>query len=195
MLYPNNYFTQPKWIYFCDHETTGFDYWKNEIITTSFSRHDYESLEMESELKLTFKPKNLKNFGGTEVHGFSISDALQFDDKTESTNKLINWFAEIKTDHNVFCCHALERFNTFFDWAFLLVHMMKYNREFYLRRHINKLESTISYFQKAQKAGFISVDNFKLNTLCDQFGIELKHHDSDSDRIACFELYKIARGF
>lgn len=194
MIYPNEYLTKPKWIYFCDHETTGFDYWKNEIITTSISRHDYDSLELDDELELTFKPRNLKYFGGSEVHGFSISDTLEFDDKVESTNKLIN-FIDTKENHNVFCCHALERFNTFFDWAFLFVHMVKFKREYFLRLKLNKLESTISYFKHLQKNGYVSAENFKLNTLCKQFNIELDHHDAKSDRVACFELYKIARGY
>ena len=195
MKYPNDYFHIPKWIYFCDIETTGFDYWRNEILTLSISRHDYASLELDDELELTFKPSNLQHFGGSEVHGFSISDTLEFEDKSESTSKLIEFFENTNCEHNVFCCHALWRYNTFFDWAFLLVHMIKFKTEYFLRNHLNKLESTVNYFKHLQKNGLISVENFKLNTLCNHFKIALDHHDAKSDRVACFELYKIARGF
>lgn len=193
MKYPASYFKEPEVLFVCDHETTGFDPWYNEIITSSIGSYDYKSLELLDEIELKFKPQNLKYYGGVEVHGIPISEAINFPNKADSNREMLDFFIKYKSDHNAFLCHALERYNTYFDWAFLYVQMMKFDKEYLLRRKVNKLESTIDYFKEASKQGKVSLANYKLNTICDLYNVDLNHHDAKSDRVACFEIYKKAR--
>lgn len=189
MNYPKIYDREPELIFFCDLETTGFDYWRNEILTISIESRKYNTLDYVDRFSIDFKPHNLEYYGGVDVHGISLSRALNFRPKLQSTNDLFDWLISHQSFHNVFCCHALYRYNTYFDWAFLLAHAAKVNREFQLRKLFNKLESTIDFYKALQDSGKISVDNFKLNHLCDRFGIQLQHHDADSDMEACRDLY------
>jgi len=193
MKYPVSYFSEPKYLFVCDHETTGFNYWKNEILTTSFGLYNYSTLELLDEIELQFKPSNLRNFGGEEVHGISVSEAITFPEKRESTKKLLDFIEQVDSDHNAFCCHAPYVYGTYFDWAFMFVHFCKYGLEYRLRKKINKLESTTIYLRKLRDEGKIDFDKPKLNEICEMFGIELKHHDAKSDRLACLEIYKKAR--
>ncbi len=136
-----------------------------------------------------FKPHNLDAYGGEHVHGISLAKALSFPPKMKTTKELFDWIESHDSFHNIFCCHALYKFGTYFDWAFLLVHSAKVKKEFLLRKYFNKLESTIDYYKTLQKEGKISVDNFKLDVLCNTFKIDLKHHDAESDMEACRDLY------
>lgn len=194
MKYPNNYWKQPKFIFFCDLETTGFDQWRNEILTLSMSCFNYEKLEPQGEIELNFKLQNIEYWGdeAEKIHGITIRDALEFEPKKESTLKL-NRFINSFGDHNVFCCHASKRKGGYFDWLFLRTHFSKCNLEFDLTRNINKLESTIDFYKYLVKEQKVSVDNYKLNTICETLGVELNHHEAKSDRVACEKIYKYAR--
>lgn len=184
--------------FFVDLETTGFDSWRNEILTLSIGALDYHSLEEIDSLELNFKPKNLSFWGkgAEEKHGISISEALYFEDKVSSTNKLINFLEKhSKKGPQILVCHAFDMFsrNNFFDVSMLRVHMVKLNLETRFNRAIRFFESTDSYFREASRNGYVKTPDYKLPTLCQIYNIKLNHHEAKSDRVACQELYKIAR--
>lgn len=204
-----------------DLETTGFDSWRNEILTWSMSAIDYQTLGRRDSLELTFKPKNLQYWekGAEEIHGISVSRALYFDDKKLSTNRAIDFINDhCKGSPQILVCHAFDKYRTInlYDVNMIKAHLCKIDlsdngsRREVFNRNIRFFESTETYFRSARARGYYRSGgdlfsfkegedaqegkDFKLKTLCLHYGIPLKHHDAKSDREACEELYRIAKG-
>lgn len=195
-----------------DLETTGFDSWRNEILTWSMSALDYSSLKRKASIELTFRPKNLQYWGkgAEEKHGISLSQALYFGAKEESTYKALEFIG----DHclgvpQILVCHAFDKFRSgnYFDVSMIMGHMEKMGKRHELYKHLRFFESTDTYFREARRRGYYRAsfdlfsesqegqegEDFKLPTLCAHYKIPLEHHNAKSDREAVEALYKVAR--
>lgn len=198
-----------------DLETTGFDYWRNEILTWSMSALDYFSLERKASIELTFKPQNLQFWGaGAEaVHGISVSRALYFDPKKKSTDRALEFISDhCKGSPQILLCHAFDKYKKgdLYDVNMIMAHMDKMSKKSEISRNLKFFQSTETYFREARKLGYYQKgvdmfslaegrgydeegEDFKLSTLCKYYKIPLDHHDAKSDREGCEELYRIAR--
>jgi DNA polymerase III epsilon subunit-like protein len=198
-----------------DVETTGFDAWRNEIITWSMSAVDYFTLERLGSIELTFQPKNLQYWGkgAEDVHGISVSQALYFEDRKISTNRAIEFIEDYcKGKPNIMVCHAFDKYKTcnLFDINMIKTQFILEGKRDRFYRNCRYYQSTETYFRAARSRGYYRAgggdlfsqvnegeegSDFKLKTLCKHYKIKLdKHHTAQDDREACEELYRIARG-
>lgn len=197
-----------------DIETTGLDYWRNEILSMSLGAMDYETMEPIASEEFVFRPKNLQYWSveSQRIHKISIAEAIHFEPKAEATRRFMQFFEKhCKGVPQILVCHAFDKYRTgaFFDVAFIMAHLEKFGLREQLYKQVRFFESTDTYFRGARARGYYraSADifskdgelqegkDFKLSTLCKTFKIKLDHHDAKSDREACQALYRIARSF
>lgn len=213
MKYPVEYpeITEKRFnsLFFIDLESTGFDYWRNEILTLYVIVADYHSLKIREEKLFKFQIENAKNWGreAERVHGISLSQALYFPPKKEASEELLSLLEKYSFNGpQVLVCHAFDKFRKgdLFDSSMLTWHMEKLGLRFRYQRSVSHHQSTATYFLEAKAKGYYTPALFNnqdeekgvsLSVLCKAFKIPLKHHDPKSDAHACYQLYKIARSF
>jgi DNA polymerase-3 subunit epsilon len=181
--YRNKIRKKEKRMIFGDIETTGLDPLRNEILTGSFiSSNGQEKLK---EIDLKFRPRFPKKWSieAEAVHKISLDEAMTFPRHEESMDELMGFI----NGHSSFVCHALPLFGQHFDWAFIKVAAFDMGYWYNLQKSIreDRVNSTITLAKKK-----ITLPDYKLNTLCKHFGIELDHHNAKSDVNACFEIYR-----
>ena len=183
-----------KYIHACDIEATGLDPYRNEPIVISLSTHDYQSLDKIDEIELRKKPDNVEWWSeeAQKVHGITLQDAMMYD-STDYVTSTLKQYLEPYGIGNAFSCHALRYMGYYYDYGFLMCMMA--NEYFFFRQHCSHVISTVDIYKDLVKKGYMHVPNFKLDTLCKFFDIELDHHDAKSDRIAHVELLKKSREF
>jgi DNA polymerase III epsilon subunit-like protein len=177
-------------MFFVDVETTGTDYWRNEIITLSISFCDEELNECDSAL-FRFRPK-YKDFweeGAEAAHGIAWDEAANFPDAEIEWKSFLS-FIGYHGNRSPLVCHA-KWFGHYFDHAFINAQLSLRNLLFEKRKYISeKTISTISMAETLRREGLVASGSLALNVLCEQFKINLNHHDAESDRLACQELFK-----
>lgn len=178
--------------FFLDVETTGLDYYRNEIITLSISA--YDKYVKNDDLYLTIRPERLKYWSKEAelAHGISIQQSLLFDEKKDSFSELMRFIDRYSDGNAMLICHAFDKFKTqnLFDVNFLKVGLEECGFYWSFRRSVKQFGSTDTIFREAtQRGDFDKLPSYALNKLCDHFKIPLKHHDVVSDREACEQLY------
>ena len=175
-----------------DIETTGLDTFRNEILTLSISAVRIETLEELDSAEFSFKPE-YKQFWSDEaekIHGISWEESLAFPDKLTEWKKVLAFMMNYCSAPQIMVCHALWM-GKYFDSNFIDCQLDLLGLLFEKRKYVKGTISTISMAKDCVKMGLISTNSFKLNVLCDIYGIGLNHHDAKSDRMACQELFKI----
>ncbi len=169
---------------FVDIETTGFDLEKHEIIELAVvlvrqlgtEGKDFEVIE---ELEFKIKPEHIGSADpqSLKVNGYD-EGAWIF---ASSLADVMKVFAE-KTENAIFVAHNLT-----FDFSFIEKAFQKTgveNKMFY-----PKLDTISMAYAKLHKN--LSVEKFRLQKLCEHFGIENpKAHTALSDTRTLFEVYK-----
>jgi DNA polymerase III alpha subunit (gram-positive type) len=171
-----------------DIETTGLDYWRNEILTLSVSAMQLDGYnELDKEL-FQFRPTRPKFFSqeSEEIHGISIDQAMNFPEQRKEMKRFLNFLKAYASKPQLMVCHA-KWFGKYFDSAFIDCQLFLTNEIWEKRKYIGKTVSTLTMAQSAK----VQSESFSLDSLCKHYQIELKHHDADSDRNACQELFKI----
>lgn len=218
---------------FFDLETTGLDAWRCEILTASVSAVDFYTLRRKASIELTFRPQNLAFWDyiapgkrrkplkkASEIHGISLSQALYFDGKEQSTTKMMDFIGDhCHGSPQIMVCHAFDNYGNvaLMDVAFLMAHLVKMDERIgsrmreHLYQNIRFFESTETYFREARRRGYYRVggsdllsyhdpedpegEDFKLPTICKYYKIPMKkHHNAQYDRECCEALYATARG-
>jgi len=173
----------------CDLETSGLDYFRNEILSLSCS---YVNGEKElGSIELTFRPESkFWDDGAEKIHGISKFAAARFDDRKKSSKKFLDFIQSFPRAPLV--CHAL-RMRGLFDAIFLEAHYELMDQRFELYKSFSRYDSTLMMMKELHKQGAFQLEKFSLDYLCRHFDISLVHHDSKSDRQACQQLYWIAQ--
>jgi DNA polymerase III epsilon subunit-like protein len=152
-----------------------------------------------SEQFFQFKPETWDE-ESEEIHGIQRQTASTFPPWERSFRELIRF---IPTG-NVICCHAnfsVYGSSSYFDIAILkmqLLRLSNYQDHTYFYKKFSGWLSTHTIFNYLQKNKIVKLDQIgksllSLDNLCQNFNIELLHHDAKSDCVATLELLKIAK--
>jgi DNA polymerase III epsilon subunit-like protein len=177
-------------IAFLDFETTGLEPFRHQIITAC--------VITDKEYNLTFKP-TYKTYGGQEIHGISLSEANNFDDRVDSVYKLL----DIIKDHHL-CCYANHKNmkSTYqYDIAMLKAELVSIDYETYLEFcrdfSTSKMIDLYAMVKEAYKQKYLTglkftasktktgklrkIPKFSLDSVAQAIGEEFNHHDASSD--------------
>ncbi|MHA1166588.1 MAG: 3'-5' exonuclease [Candidatus Hodarchaeales archaeon] len=181
-----------EYILTCDLETNGLnplDQW----LTGSFGLLDFESLETIDEIEIESKPDSW-NEEAYEVHLIREDLAMSFQSREKALSQLVNFLPT--RDEFLFLCHSNT--NNFgskyhFDFAVLRMDFENIIGRGSFEKHFNleNVDSTHTIAKRMRKENLLPKDlKLGLKPLCSHFGIDFKHHDAKSDRIAMEDLLR-----
>lgn len=176
-----------KKILFFDTETTGLDPVKNDIIQLSGCIDIGGKTVEKFDIKMQPFSYDISE-KALEVHGMKLEEIKTFQCAEKGYDEFINklTFHINKFDPKDKAYPA--GYNVGFDIDFLGQFFIK-NGDKYLGSWLNwrKLDPLQMFFL-ADFNGVLDLPNYKLETLCDHYGIEIKAHDAMSDIMATREL-------
>lgn len=175
-------------VFYFDVETTGTDPKVNEIIQLS------GMIEVNGKIKERFnfllQPTDWDNIvpEALEVTGISKKDLKKFPKPKEAYEKLLKLLGKHcdKYDRNdkfYFAGYNIK-FDIDFLYNFFLRQDDKYFGSWFNWRAVDPL--AILYYMDYM--GMIKLENYKLGTACEHFGIEINAHDAESDIMATRKL-------
>jgi DNA polymerase-3 subunit epsilon len=174
---------------FVDIETTGFDYFRNDIISIAMIlRGDQEECFRKT---YYLKPESKKFWSAKaeEIHKISFNEACSFPAPLDTYNQILTDLSKHFEPHNYvkFVCHA----RNMFDLKFIHCKLNLVDKLFDFRKYVSS-SNYLSTIDLA-KDKLPHLDNFKLNTVCKYLDIKLDHHEAMSDANACCEIYQRLR--
>ena len=170
-----------------DLETTGTNVFDAEIITGYFIHAD-ESFNIKTTYEIKCNPSTWSD-EAEKVHGITRFEASTYKKFSEVYQELIDWIDVCKPTQMWMHCNS-KMFGklSFFDHAVLRLSMMGMGDVPYFKiSNITPL-STHSLCKITHSS--YNFEGFSLDLVCKTLGISLKHHDAQSDALACLEIIK-----
>lgn len=178
-------------IFYLDVETTGLDEKKNDIIQLA-GIVEIDSEVMES-FKLVCQPFDYEAVepSALEVHGMTIDQIKEFPTPQEAYKALIKILSKYIDRYDKFDKFTPAGQNVPFDTGFLKQFFLK-NGDVYYGSWFNYQHVDLMSFSLVLKhAGLLKIDNVKLATVAEKFGVPLQAHDALEDIQATRNLLKI----
>lgn len=182
-------------IIYLDTETTGLDCKLNDIIQLS------GMIEIDGEIKEEFDYKIRPREGSEiseealEIHGMNREMLMSFPDQRviylnfcDLLSKYCNKFDKSDKFH-------LAGYNVRFDLDFLKSFFEKQGDSYFGSWFNYKCIDPMPLLHFMEYAGYVSLDNYKLENVCFHYGIEIKAHDAMSDIKATKELIEKLKVF
>lgn len=170
-----------------DIETTGFEPYRNEIITLA-CRTVNDSDLLVDKLSLKIKPERLNcwSMEAEGIHGIDLKDALKFPTKKESGAVLVGYLTKWVGQRNSFVCHAQKKMGSYFDMA----HIDAFFNQLSMREFMGQIfiEKPISTMEMCKEV-FPGLPEYNLPFLAKHFGWAHIPHDVDSDCEVTMKLY------
>jgi DNA polymerase III epsilon subunit-like protein len=178
---------------FCDLETTGLDYNRNEIISMAVIMTNHQ-LDRLSDFDLLIRPEKIDwwDEGAEKFHGYSLDVCKDFPSKDKALKDFFLYLDSFGQQELSFVCHAKAMYgkDDYFDYQFVRAFISD-DKLFYKYFPTNKFMSTI--VKKGSSRW--NIPNQKLPSWANKLGIELTHHNARSDVEACYEIFKHQRQF
>lgn len=172
-------------VFVVDIETTGLDFWRNEILTISISA--VSNFVTVSEEVFKFKPERKQYYSAEseQIHGISLKEAMGFNNSKKEWNRFLDFISSFSERPLPIICHAMW-FGKYFDSTFIDCQLFMRELLFEKRKFIGKPVSTITMAKS-----IYNYESYSLDSLCKRYSIPLDHHNAVSDRIACQKLFEI----
>lgn len=168
-----------------DNETTHFDRIGGDLLSAGFVEI-LEDLTLGRKAVFYSRPRSTKYFTekAQEIHGISYWKAQTFPEPREMCISVLHWLAPLI---ELFPLPLVYHANGFFDWYWLESHFEKEDLKSSFLKAFPKSMSVSTL--KMARENLVHLDNHKLPTLAEYYGLELEHHEAMSDTIVCAQLY------
>lgn len=185
---------------FVDEETSGLRIEDNEILSLAAIKTDKQLSILDSKT-FYFRPECWKPHydGAVNIHGITRAHSISFPDKKKSMQEFLDW---VELPHYFICHSKKENFGKefSFDFAFLEMQCLDMDLLFRFRgllgaKSLSTHKIAQTYYSN-HKVGFNAEKGrpkLGLSHLCNYFGIELEHHNAESDVRACLEIARRLR--
>ena len=180
-----------KKIFHFDCETTGIDPKINDIIQMAYIIEVDGEIKEEGEIKV--QPHSYENISqkAVEVHGITIEDMKQFDPPRVAHEKILAVLGRYVDKYNRYDKYYPAGYNCSFDLSFMSEFFAKCGDK-YFGSWVNwRRIDPLPMLYVMDLNGDITLPNYKLETVCEHFGVEIKAHDAVSDIRATSEILKI----
>ena len=167
-----------------DCETTGTNVYSSEIITLFGIAVDKNLNELGT---IDFRSQPLNwGHGAEQVHKITRQEASQYPLFKDCYIDLINWFKAYQVTE--IWCHANPLMFgkiTYFDYTLLRMQMSYQDDASYWL-----INSIRPYSTHTLASLHLELEKLDLKTICDNLGIQLKHHNAESDARAALEIMR-----
>jgi len=182
---------------FVDCESSGLDPWRNDPIHMAFIVTD-DKLNIKDKFSVTSKPnhdENLWSKRAEDIHGISYRDAILYTNSASASDFIYERISS-HGKYNTFICHALPMgsLESCFDYKMLFTWFWKNDKRERFYEIFGPIESTISKERK-KTLELYGIESQKLDAWSRKLGIELDHHNCESDVAACLDIYKYKKSF
>lgn len=164
---------------------------EGDIIALSCMIGRTDTLELVDKLTTYGRPRNLDKWSdrGAEYHGFTKEACQEHQTQEDMAKEILNFLVPYKCENNTplpFVMHA----SNFVDYTFIrsLFSSLGYEDSF-LKIAVEDRDKTIrTNFVFKEYLSNIGKNNLKpnLKVMAEEFGVELNHHEAESDTYACF---------
>ncbi len=178
-----------KKVFYLDAETTGLDPKKNDIIQLAYLIEIDGEVKEEGDIYCQPFDYNTVNAKALEVNQLSTAKIKEFPTPQEAYGKLIKILDKYVDKYDKKDKFSPAGYNAGFDTNFLKQFFFKNNNKYYgayFDYHI--LDPSVLLFILEYR-GLLKLENYKLETVCKHFGIELKAHNAMSDIKATREVF------
>lgn len=180
-----------KKLLFIDTETTGMDISRHGIIQVSaiavINNEPVDSFDVKCNIPSGYDIEE----EAVSKHGYTREDIEKFISNKEAQNIFERWL-----DKHIDKYDSKDKFypcgyNVQFDLNFLS-EWFKIHSSGFLGSYLNwKRIDVLEILYLLELKGKLNFENFKLETVCKHFGIELKAHDALEDIYATYEIFKM----
>lgn len=170
-----------------DLETTGTNVFDAEIVTGYFIHAD-ESFNIKTTYEIKCNPSTWSD-EAEAVHGITRFEASTYKKFSEVYQELIDWIDVCKPTQMWMHCNS-KMFGklSFFDHAVLRLSMMRMGDVPYFK--ISNITPLSTHSLCKITHSIYNFEGSSLDLVCKTLGISLKHHDAQSDALACLEIIK-----
>lgn len=171
---------------FVDTETTGFPeqggWLGNDLLTWSGIITD-KDLNIIKKTTLYSRPTNNYTWSDAaeEVHGISYFEAMNFPKQRQTVINIMEFIKDFRGN-----IEWVEHSLNWIDWLFTFGLFYKHD----LDEKFNLSFSSSYRFSTIKMARDLGYKKNKLDEWAKRLNIELVHHNSESDAMACYETYK-----
>ena len=135
------------YILFCDVETTGFDWLRNDIISWSGIVTDSDLNILDKKTVLS-RPENMETWShdAEKIHGFSYYQARQFQHRKSACIEILNFLKPFKHDKNIplrFVDHSVNKFDLMFNHGLFIKSDLQFSMYKVIQNMPQAYESTI----------------------------------------------------
>ena len=173
---------------------SGPDGWDDPI--SLFMIKTDSELNILDEIDVRFAPTGRWSLDSEKVHGITEKEARNYPPQSEGLEKIIEFIDPGST----IVFHA-AKIGHYFDYGMMLGLFEKHEKRAIFYQLFPYLVSTVDVLREAVKSGkFEPVlsqgsdgrqrQSYRLNLWCERLGIELDHHNAQSDTRATYEIFK-----
>lgn len=180
----------------CDLEATDKHANNAQMLTACFILLDENFKERERKsyrIRHRFWDKAAEN--AVLIHKITREEANRFPPRDRILPKIVEWIEETKKLYNCnlrFVCHANRNaFGRFasYDYTVISYNLIDLDPELLFRFRLACPARLIMSTHTIAKS-VLALDGFSLDKVCSNLGIELKHHDAESDAQACAAILR-----
>ena len=180
-----------KKVFWLDVETTGLDPEQQDIIQLAFLIEiDGEIAESQNMLMQPFNYNEVQQ-DALDVHGRTIEEIKTYPDPRKTYTDLISVLEKYVDRYNPSDKFHPAGYNARFDMDFLRQFFIKNGDVYYGSWFNYKAIDPMSLLHILDGIGSVSIENYKLETVCKHFDICHDAHDALSDITATRELTKL----
>jgi len=179
-------FLKDKTIFAFDTETSGLDPERFEILDLSLVI--IHNLEVKFAKKLRFKPEKDVDARALSINGLKMDDIKKYPEKQESFEKLMKIFRTFKLNNQNRA--YIMGYNVKFDIDMLVKLFQRFNDKLGNYVYLQKRLDPLYYIPLLEFEKGISLPDYKLETVAKTMDIEINAHDSMSDIMATWEIFK-----
>jgi len=173
-----------KKVFYFDVETTGFDCKKNDI--TQLAGIIEIDGKIKEEFNIRSQPINWDDISddALEVTGVGIEELKKLPTAKQAYDQLIQILGEYCDKYDKSDKFYFAGYNVRFDIDFLHQFFVKQGDKYFGSWFNWKSIDPFPLLHYMEYKGLISLENYKLKTVCEHFDIKLKAHDAMSDVLA-----------
>lgn len=185
-MHQNQLNSQELKVTFLDLETTSKNPNTCEILTAYLRTRRVYDFKIIDECYLTFRPE-LYLEDSYKIHKIGYAESNKFSDKWDSLRILLKYLNGHRD--SIFCCHAnhlvFGAYGYFDEQVIRQVCSSQSSRTYFW--YLHKQLKWISTHTIAKR--FLTLENYKLDTLSEYFNFDFKHHNCKSDVDACENIF------